>query len=153
MIKDFRNFLSRGNVLDMAVGIIIGIALGTVVSSLVNDIIMPPVGLLIGKVNFADLFVNLSGKHYATLAAAKAAGAPTINYGAFVNTIINFLIIAFVVFLMVTLVYKIQKKYQKPVAPAPVTTKKCPYCKTDIPIDAVKCPNCTSDLSSLENKS
>ncbi len=147
MLKDFRNFLSRGNVLDMAVGIIIGIAFGTVVSSLVNDIIMPPIGLLIGKVNFSDLFINLSSKHYATLAEAKAAGAPTINYGAFINTIINFLIIAFAIFLMVTLVYKIQKKYQKPVTPAPVTTKKCPYCKTDIPIDAVRCPNCTSDLT------
>ncbi len=153
MLKDFRNFLSRGNVLDMAVGIIIGIALGTVVSSLVNDIVMPPIGLLIGKINFADLFINLSDKHYATLAAAKAAGAPTINYGAFINTIINFLIIAFVVFLMVTVVYKTQKKYQKPAASAPVTTKKCPYCKTDIPIDAVKCPNCTSDLSHVEGKS
>lgn len=145
MLKDFRKFLSRGNVLDMAVGIIIGIAFGSVVSSLVNDIIMPPIGLLVGKVNFSDLFINLSGKHYSTLAEAKAAGAPTINYGVFVNTIINFLIIAFAIFLMVTVIYKIQKKYQKP-APAPVTTKKCPYCKTDIPVDAVKCPNCTSDL-------
>jgi large conductance mechanosensitive channel len=150
MFKDFRNFLSRGNVLDMAVGIIIGIAFGSVVSSLVNDIIMPPIGLLIGKVNFADLFINLSSKHYSTLAEAKAAGAPTINYGVFVNTIINFLIIAFAVFLMITVIYKAQKKYQKPAAPAPVTTKKCPYCKTDIPIDAVRCPNCTSDLSNIE---
>jgi len=150
MLKDFRNFLSRGNVLDMAVGIIIGIAFGSVVSSLVNDIIMPPIGLLIGKVNFADLFINLSSKHYSTLAEAKAAGAPTINYGVFVNTIINFLIIAFAVFLMITVIYKAQKKYQKPTAPAPVTTKKCPYCKTDIPIDAVRCPNCTSDLSNIE---
>ncbi|BBJ27701.1 large conductance mechanosensitive channel protein MscL [Athalassotoga saccharophila] len=153
MLNDFRKFLSRGNVLDMAVGIIIGIAFGSVVSSLVNNIIMPPIGLLIGKVNFSDLFINLSNKHYSTLAAAKAAGAPTINYGVFVNTVINFLIIAFAVFLMITVIYKAQKKYQKSAAPAPVTTKKCPYCKTDIPIDAVRCPNCTSDLSNIEKKS
>lgn len=152
MFKDFSKFLSRGNVMDLAVAIIIGIAFGTVITSLVNDIIMPPIGLLIGKVNFADLFVNLSNKSYATLAAAKAAGAPTINYGAFINTIINFLIIAFAIFLMVTAFYKIRKMHEKTAAPAPVTTKKCPYCMTDIPIDAKRCPNCTSKLEKIDEE-
>uniref|UniRef100_A0A7V3VS23 Large-conductance mechanosensitive channel n=1 Tax=Mesoaciditoga lauensis TaxID=1495039 RepID=A0A7V3VS23_9BACT len=146
MFKDFRNFLMRGNVLDMAVGIIIGIAFGAIVTSLVNDIIMPPIGLLLGKVNFADLFINLSNKTYKTLAEAKAAGAPTINYGAFINTLINFIIIAFVIFLIVMWFTKMSKIHQKPQPAAAVTTKECPYCKTMIPIDATRCPNCTSYL-------
>lgn len=151
MLQDFKAFIMRGNVIDMAVGIIIGIAFGAVVSSLVNDVIMPPIGLALGKVDFANLFVVLKegspGAPYATLADARAAGAVTINYGAFINTVVYLVIIAAVVFfLIVRPVARLQavtKKPEKPVAP---TTKECPYCFTAIPIKASRCPNCTSEL-------
>ncbi|MBM3134649.1 MAG: large conductance mechanosensitive channel protein MscL [Chloroflexi bacterium] len=144
MWKEFKEFISRGNVLDLAVGVIIGLAFGKIVTSLVNDIIMPPIGLLLGKVDFSNLFINLSGKPYATLAAAKEAGAATINYGVFLNTIIEFLIVALVIFLLVRYVNKlIRKPEPAPVAP---TTKDCPYCFSAIPIKATRCPNCTSQL-------
>ena len=141
MLKEFKAFAMRGNVLDMAVGIIIGAAFGRIISSLVNDVIMPPLGLLLGKVDFSSLFVNISGKSYPTLAAAKAAGAATINYGMFINTIIDFVIVAFAVFLLVRQV----NRWTKP-APAAPTTKSCPRCAMDIPIAAKRCPHCTSDL-------
>ena len=142
MMKEFREFIMRGNVLDLAVGIIIGGAFGKIVSSFVSDILMPPLGLIMGKVNFADLFINLSGKPYPTVAAAKAAGAPTINYGMFINTIIDFVIVAFAIYLMIQQVNRMKKK---PVE-APPATKDCPFCCSAIPIKAVRCPNCTSSL-------
>ena len=142
MWKEFKDFIARGNVVDLAVGIIIGLAFGKIVTSLVNDIIMPPIGLLLGKVDFNNLFINLSGKPYATLAAAKEAGAATINYGVFINTIIEFLIIALVVFLLVRQISKIMK----PAAPPAPPTKDCPYCYSAVPIKASRCPNCTSQL-------
>jgi large conductance mechanosensitive channel len=139
MLKDFKAFIARGNVVDLAVGVIIGAAFGKITGSLVADVIMPPIGLVIGKVDFSNLFVDLSGKGYPTLAAAKAAGAPTINYGLFVNAIIDFLIIAFAVFLLVQLVQK--------VLPKPPATKDCPHCCTAIAPKATRCPHCTSDLA------
>jgi large conductance mechanosensitive channel len=144
MLKEFKAFAMRGNVLDMAVGIIIGGAFGRIISSLVSDIIMPPIGLALGKVDFSTLFLNISGTHYPTLAAAKAANAATINYGVFLNTVIDFLIVAFVIFLMVRQV----NRWNKPEpAPAP-TTKDCPFCFSAIAIKATRCPNCTSELRS-----
>lgn len=142
MIKEFKEFIMRGNVLDMAVGIIIGGAFGKIVSSFVNDILMPPLGLLMGKINFADLFINLSGKAYPTVAAAKAAGAPTINYGLFINSIIDFLIVAFAIYLMIVQVNRLKKKPEE----APPATKECPFCVSAIPIKAVRCPHCTSNI-------
>ncbi|MGA9630147.1 MAG: large conductance mechanosensitive channel protein MscL [Candidatus Acidiferrales bacterium] len=142
MWKEFKAFAMRGNVLDMAVGIIIGASFGRIITSLVSDVLMPPIGRILGKVDFSTLFVNISGKTYATLAEAKAANAATINYGVFLNTVIDFLIVAFVIFLLVRQV----NKWNKP-APAPeATTKDCPYCFSAIPIKATRCPNCTSDL-------
>jgi len=144
MWKEFKAFAMRGNVLDMAVGIIIGAAFGRIITSLVADIIMPPIGLILGKVDFSTLFLNISGTSYPTLAAAKAANAATINYGMFLNTVIDFLIVALVIFLLVRQV----NKWNKP-APAPEpTTKECPYCISAIPIKATRCPNCTSELRS-----
>jgi len=144
MWKEFKEFISRGNVLDLAVGIIIGVAFGKIVTSLVNDIVMPPIGLLLGKVDFSNLFINLSGKPYATLAAAQEAGAATINYGLFLNTIVEFLIVAFVIFLLVRQINRLTRKPEP--APAAPTTKECPYCFSAIPIKATRCPNCTSQL-------
>jgi large conductance mechanosensitive channel len=146
MFKEFKEFAMRGNVLDLAVGIIIGAAFGKIVSSLVDDIIMPPVGRLLNHVNFTDLFISLNGNHYDSLTAAKAAGAPTVNYGVFFNTIINFLIVAFAVFLLVQQVNRWGKK-PAPAAAAAPTTKDCPYCATAIPIAAKRCPHCTSQLA------
>jgi large conductance mechanosensitive channel len=142
MLKEFKEFVMRGNVMDMAVGIIIGAAFGRIVTSLVSDVIMPPIGLILGKVDFSSLFLALSSTHYDSLAAAKAAGAPTINYGVFLNAVIDFLIVAFVIFLVVKQVNRLKKTP----AAAPPNTKDCPYCKTSIPIGAVRCPNCISDL-------
>ena len=139
MLKEFKEFAMRGNMLDLAVGVIIGAAFGGVVTSLVNDVLMPPLGRLVGQVNFSSLFVNLGDQHYDSLAAAKAAGAPTLNYGNFLNTIINFIIVAFAVFLLVRAV---NKWFPKPAAP--VTTKECPQCAMPIPIQAKKCGHCTS---------
>ena len=150
MLQDFKAFIMRGNVIDMAVGIIIGIAFGAVVNSFVKDIIMPPIGLALGDVDFANLFVilkeGLTPGPYASLADAQAAGAVTINYGTFINTVVNLVIIAAVVFfLIVRPVARMQarKKAEEPAAPA---TKECPYCATSIPINASRCPNCTSEL-------
>jgi len=132
----------RGNVLDLAIAVVIGAAFGKIIASLVDDIIMPPIGLALGNVDFANLFVNLSGKDYPSVAAAKAAGAATLNYGIFFNTIFSFLIIAFVIFLLI----RSYSKMQKPkLAPAP-TTRDCPYCLSPIPIKATRCAHCTSEL-------
>ena len=144
MLKEFREFVSRGNVVDLAVGVVIGAAFGAVVTSLVNDIIMPPIGLLLKGVNFKDLFVSLNGQAYPSLAAAQAAGAPTLNYGNFINTVIDFLIVALVIFLLVKGINRLKRPAPAPAA-AP-TTKECDYCHTTIPIKATRCPNCTSEL-------
>jgi len=144
MFKEFKEFAMRGNVLDMAVGIIIGAAFGKIVTSFVEDVMMPPLGRLLGRVDFSNLFLNLSGKSYDTIAAAKAAGAPTLNYGVFMNTCINFLIVAFAVFLLVRAVNKL-KREEAP-KPAP-TTKPCPQCLMDVPLSAKRCGHCTSQLS------
>lgn len=148
MFKEFRDFAMRGNVVDLAVGVIIGSAFGQIVNSVVNDILMPPIGLLLGKVDFANLFVVLSGGEFATLADAQAAGAVTINYGVFITTIINFIIVAFTIFLVIKAMNKAQAVGEKPAAAAPTepTTKECPYCFTEISKKAVRCPNCTSEL-------
>jgi large conductance mechanosensitive channel len=141
---EFRTFIARGNVIDLAVGIIIGGAFSSVTNSLVRDIIMPPIGLLLAKVDFAELYINLTAERYASLAEAEAAGAATINYGRFINNIINFMIIAVVIFFLVRWVNRMTAEKPEPVA-APVT-KACPYCQTTIPIKATRCPNCTSPL-------
>jgi len=147
MFKEFKEFAVKGNVVDMAVGIIIGAAFGTIVNSFVNDLIMPPIGLLLGNVDFASLFTVLKeGKvaaPYASLADAKAAGAVTLNYGVFINTIISFLIVAFAVFLVVKNVNRLKREEK---APAEPTTKECPFCLSAIPVKAVKCGHCTSEL-------
>lgn len=143
MLKDFKEFVMRGNVLDLAVGIIIGAAFGKIVTSLVSDILMPPVGVMLGKVDFANLFIDLSGGGHPSLAAAKAAGVATINYGLFLNTIIDFLIVAFVIFLVIRQANKLRPQP----APAAATTKDCAFCCTAIPIPAKRCPNCTSQLA------
>ncbi len=136
--QDFKKFVMRGNVLDLAVAVIIGAAFTAVVNSLVTDVIMPPIGLLLGGVDFSNLFINLSGTPYASLTEAQAAGAPTINYGLFLNSLISFLIVALVVFLLV----RLASRWMKPA----VTTKTCPYCKSAIALEAVRCPDCTSHL-------
>lgn len=143
MWKEFKAFIMRGNVMDLAVGIIIGAAFGKIVSSLVNDIFMPVIGLVLGKINFANLFINLSGTKYASLADAQAAGAPTINYGVFINNIIDFVIVGLVVFLLIKGITRLSKKKEAPAAP---TTKECPHCYSTINIKADRCPNCTSEL-------
>ncbi|GAB4305186.1 MAG: large conductance mechanosensitive channel protein MscL [Candidatus Bipolaricaulota bacterium] len=142
MGKEFKAFIVKGNLVQIAVAFIMGVAFGAVVSSFVNDLIMPIIGKLVGNVDFANLYVNLSGQTYESAAAARAAGAAAIYYGAFINAVVNFLIIAAVVFLIV----KAYGRLEKPkVAPAP-TTKECPFCKTQIPLEATRCPNCTSEL-------
>ena len=142
MIKEFKEFAMRGNVLDLAIGIVIGAAFGQIVTSFVQDILMPPIGRLLGHVDFSNLFVSLSGTHYDTLAAAKAAGAATVNYGLFLNTVINFLIVALAVFLLVRQVNRLAPKP----APAPPATRDCPYCLSAVPMMATKCAHCTSEL-------
>lgn len=144
MLKEFKEFALRGNVLDMAIGIIIGAAFGSVVSSLVNDILMPPIGFLLGKVDFSNLFISLSGR-YASLAEAQAAGAPTINYGIFINTVLNFIIVAAAVFFFIVRPMN-RLRRAKEAAPAAPTTKECPYCLSAIPLKATRCPYCTSHL-------
>ena len=142
MIEEFKKFIMRGNVLDMAVGIIIGAAFGKIVSSFVSDIMMPPLGLLLGKVDFSNLFINLSSEEYASIAAAKEAGAPVVAYGLFLNSVVDFLIVAFAIFLLIKQVNRIVPK--KEAAPEPRT---CPFCKEKVADDATKCPHCTSDIS------
>lgn len=148
MLKEFKEFTVRGNVVDMAVGIIIGAAFGQVVTSLVNDILMPPVGLLLGRVDFANLFMVLKQGEvagpYPSLADAQAAGAVTLNYGVFVNTIVSFVIVAFAVFLLIRNINRLKRQEEAP--PAEPTTKGCPYCLSTIPIKATRCPHCTSEL-------
>ena len=144
-LKKFRDFAVKGNVVDMAVGIVIGASFGKIATSLVNDLIMPPIGLLLGKVDFNNLYVSLNGKNYATLAAAKTAGAPTLNYGAFINTILDFVIVAFAMFMIVQWYQTMAERFQEPVVAAP-TTKDCPYCVSPIPVGATRCPHCTSQL-------
>ncbi len=146
MWKEFREFIERGNVLDMAVGIIIGAAFGTVISSLVNDIIMPPIGLALGGVDFANLFITLGSGQYSTLAEAQAAGAATINYGLFINNVITFLIVAFAVFVLVRAVQRMQAAKREEPAPEEPTTRKCPECLSEIPIEARRCAYCTTQL-------
>jgi large conductance mechanosensitive channel len=142
MLKEFKDFAMKGNVLDMAIGVIIGGALGKIVSSLVSDVLMPPIGLLMGKVDFSSLFINLSGTPQPSLTAAKAAGAPTINYGVFLQATFDFIIIAFVIFMLVKQVNRLKKE---PTA-GPPTTKDCPQCLSTIPIKATRCAHCTSNM-------
>jgi large conductance mechanosensitive channel len=146
MFREFKEFAMRGNVVDMAIGIIIGAAFGKIVASFVSDILMPPIGLLLGKVDFANLFLNLSSTDYPSLAAAKAAGAATLNYGIFINTVIDFLFVAFAVFLLVK---QINRLNRGPEPAAPPTTKECPYCLSSIPLKAIRCPHCTSELKAV----
>lgn len=143
MLKEFKEFAARGNVIDLAVGVIIGASFGKIVSSLVSDVIMPPIGLLIGRVDFKNLFVSLNRETYATLADAQKAAAPTINYGVFLNTVLEFLIVAFVVFLLVRQINRL--KTPEPTPPT-VEARDCPFCVSRIPVKATRCPNCTSDL-------
>ena len=145
MLKEFKEFIARGNMIDMAVGIIIGLAFGKIVTSLVGDVIMPPIGLALGNLDFSNLFIPLRDA-YPTLAAAKTAGAPTINYGVFLNTILEFLIIAFAVFLLVKSVNRLRPKP----AEKPADTKECEYCISSIPVKATRCPHCTSELKPRE---
>lgn len=142
MLKEFKEFAMKGNVVDLAVGFIIGAAFGKIVTSLVSDIIMPPIGLILGKADFSSLFLNLSGKSYSSLAEAKAAGAATLNYGIFLNSIVDFLIVAFAVFLLVRVV----NRWNKPAPAAAPSSKECPYCASTIPLKATRCPNCTSEI-------
>ena len=150
MFKEFKDFAMRGNVVDMAVGIIIGAAFGTIAKSLVDDVIMPPIGLLLGGVDFAGLFIVLKAGTvagpYASLAAAQEAGAVTINYGVFINTVISFLIVAFAVFLLVRHINKLKREEEAP--PAEPTTRDCPFCLSTIPIKATRCAHCTSEVAS-----
>jgi large conductance mechanosensitive channel len=139
MLKEFREFALKGNVVDMAVGIIIGAAFGKIINSFVSDVLMPPIGLLLGKVDFSNLFLNLSGKPYDSLASAKAAGAATINYGLFLNTMIDFTIVAFAIFLLIRQTNRLKRQPEQ-------TTKECRYCLSKIPLKATRCPSCTSEL-------
>jgi large conductance mechanosensitive channel len=143
MLKEFKEFAMRGNVVDMAVGIIIGAAFGKIVSSLVADIVMPPIGKLVGNVDFSDLFIDLSGTPHASLAEAKAAGAATINYGLFLNTVLDFVIVAFAIFLLVRAVNTLKRRAE---VPAP-TTRPCPLCQMDVPLKATRCGHCTSQIA------
>ncbi len=144
MLKEFKEFAMKGNVVDLAVGIVIGGAFGKIVSSFVGDILMPPIGLLLGKVDFATLFISLSGKSFSSLQEAKAAGAPTLNYGLFFSTILDFVIVAFAVFLMIKQINRL-KREEAP-APAVPATKECSFCFSMIPLKAMRCPHCTSEL-------
>lgn len=146
MLKEFKEFISKGSVMDLAIGVIIGGAFSKIVSSLVDDIIMPIVGLLLGGADISNYFVTLDGGKYATLAEAQEAGAATLNYGLFLNRIIDFLIIAFVLFLIIKAINKARALTKKPEAEVAPTTKVCPYCKSTIDINATRCPNCTSEL-------
>ena len=141
MLSQFKEFITRGNVAELAVGVIIGAAFGKIVSSFVGDLLMPPIGLLLGKAEVGSLFINLSKEHYPSIAAAKAAGAPTLNYGAFLQAIVDFLIVAFAVFLLIKQVNRLF-----PSAPPAVTTRPCPLCLSQIPLRATRCAHCTSEV-------
>lgn len=147
MLKEFRDFAMRGNVVDMAVGIIIGAAFGKIISSLVADVIMPPIGLLLGKVDFSDLYISLSGASFDSLDAAKKAGAPVIAYGAFINTVLDFVIVAFAIFILIKQVNRLRALTEKPQPAAAATTRECPYCLSTIPLGATRCGHCTSTLT------
>ncbi|RAV21186.1 large conductance mechanosensitive channel protein MscL [Paenibacillus contaminans] len=147
MLKEFKDFAFKGNMVDLAVGVIIGGAFGKVVTSIVNDLIMSPIGALLGKVNFTDRFIALDGKQYETLQKAKEAGAATFNYGSFITTMLDFLIVAFVIFLVVKQLYRFRKKDEAPAVP---TTKTCPHCISDVPIKATRCKFCTAELEAGE---
>jgi large conductance mechanosensitive channel len=148
MLKEFKAFIMRGNVLDLAIAVIIGGVFGKIVTSLVNDIIMPPIGLILGKVDFRNLYINLSDASFATLADAQKAGVPIIKYGAFINTIIDFLIVSFIIFLVVRSANRLQKRLQEEPKAAP-STKECPYCISTIPIKATRCAHCTAELKGV----
>jgi large conductance mechanosensitive channel len=139
MYKEFKEFIMRGNVVDLAVGVVMGVAFGKIVTSFVEDILMPPIGLALGGVDFSNLFINLSGQNYPSIAAAKAAGAATLNYGIFFNNVLNFVIIAFAIFMLIKQINRMQK-------PAAATTKNCPFCLSTVPLKATKCAHCTSEL-------
>jgi large conductance mechanosensitive channel len=145
MFKDFKAFVLRGNVLDLAVAVIIGTAFGKVITSLVNDIIMPPLGLLLGRVDFSSLFISLSGVPYASLPDAQAAGAPTLNYGVFIKALVDFLIVALVIFILVRVVTRAQQARASKAPPA-LTTRECPFCTSTISLKATRCPQCTTEL-------
>ena len=145
MLKEFKEFATRGNMFDMAVGIILGAAFGKVVTSMVNDILMPPIGKLLGHIDFSNFFINLSGTHYATLADAKKAGAAVISYGVFFNTLLEFLIAAFAVFLLIKQINRLRRPAPEPAPEAP-TTRECPFCISTISLQATRCPQCTSEL-------
>lgn len=147
-ISEFKAFIMRGNVMDLAVGVIIGGAFQGIINSLVNDIIMPIITLITGGIDFNNWFISLNGTHYDSLKAAQEAKAATLNYGTFLTVVINFILMAFVIFLLVKTMNKLNEKAlkNKEKQPAPVTTKTCPYCKTDIPLEATRCPHCTSEL-------
>jgi large conductance mechanosensitive channel len=144
MLSEFKTFIMRGSVVDLAVGVIVGASFGAIVTSLVNDVLMPPIGRLLGGVDFKDFFISLTGQSYPTLAAAKAAGAPTLNYGLFLNALINFLIVSFAIFLLIR---QVNRLLPKPAAPAAARTKDCAWCATSIPVSAKRCPHCTSNLA------
>ena len=145
MLKEFKEFAMKGNLLDMAIGIILGAAFGKIISSLVADVLMPPIGLLLGKVDFSNLFLVLGDQTFKSLAEAKAAGAPTLNYGIFFNTVLDFVIVAFVIFLLIKQVNRL-KREEAPAPPPASTTKDCPYCLSAVALKASRCPHCTSDL-------
>ena len=142
MLKEFKEFIRRGNVIDLAVGFVMGAVFGKVASSFINDVVMPPVGLLLGKVDFSSLYINLSGQAFESLAKAKEAGAPVIAYGVFLNAVIEFLIVALAIFIVIRQINKLKSKP----APASPTTKECPYCFSTISIKATRCPDCTSEI-------
>lgn len=146
MLKEFKEFAMRGNVLDMAVGVIIGAAFGKIVTSLVNDILMPPIGLLLGKLDFSNLFISLSGRHFSSLSEAKDAGAATINYGIFLNNVIDFIIVSFAIFFLIKQINRLKRKEEL----AEPTTRECPYCFSTISKKAVRCPSCTSRIETAE---
>lgn len=143
MLKEFKEFATKGNMLDMAVGIVLGVAFGRIISSLVGDILMPPLGWLIGRVDFSNLFLAMSETHYASIAEAKKAGVPVIGYGLFINSIIDFIIVSFALFLIVRQINRLRKPAP---APPPAPTKECPFCVSAIPLKATRCPQCTSEL-------
>jgi large conductance mechanosensitive channel len=146
MLKEFKTFIMRGNVLDLAIGVIIGGAFGKIISSLVNDVIMPPIGLLLGRVQFTNLFIDLSGGGYTSIEAAKTDGAPVWAYGNFIQTVVDFLIVALIIFLVVRVINRLSTPKPVPAAPVEPTTKECPHCLSTINIKATRCPNCTSQL-------